>query len=499
MERDFDRRAVLRDVFDFVTCQRPDGSFYGNGGAACRKGAESSLPSKEGRISGKAKAIVESMAKAQLEGFGNPDKEAIAANITKVDEEISAQVQRLQDGSVSKEEIDNVLVKHLDFDIAQSEFVFIGMENGLDTSIAGENGSESAGQLSIARMLASQQLAGRGELTRAEISAAHTMSEVSLKNKAGEELLNRPSKLNSYVGATTHLAVQATGGDSRRLTVAEADGIYFGGLKMSTIEMSVPAAVGTGDGVIGRSGKGSVNSKGINSTDPNRSMYGALINGQAGPKFTGYDRAYVKKQFEQKRAEFVSNELTRAARSPNFKGGFGAPGSGAKYENFKSSVIDSLARSGKPTYTTKVDLSTGSAKGGRVTKSHTLHIVELGRGKYLVTGDFSMNTNAYSSNNNHLKAYQTGIASVIGGKAAKYTPPSASAPAKRSAGRPPSASAPAKRSAGRPRKEASSVPAPKRVGASASKIELRRAIQKAKREGRASDALRLEKTLKDIK
>jgi hypothetical protein len=41
MEKNYDARALLNGVFDFVTCQRPDGTFYGNGGGACRKGVES--------------------------------------------------------------------------------------------------------------------------------------------------------------------------------------------------------------------------------------------------------------------------------------------------------------------------------------------------------------------------------------------------------------------------------------------------------------------------
>ena len=39
MEKNFDSRALLNGLFDYTTCQRTDGSFYGTGGQ-CRKGTE---------------------------------------------------------------------------------------------------------------------------------------------------------------------------------------------------------------------------------------------------------------------------------------------------------------------------------------------------------------------------------------------------------------------------------------------------------------------------
>ena len=46
VEKNFDSRALLAGTYDFVTCQRSDGSYYGNGGTQCKKGSESSLPAK---------------------------------------------------------------------------------------------------------------------------------------------------------------------------------------------------------------------------------------------------------------------------------------------------------------------------------------------------------------------------------------------------------------------------------------------------------------------
>ena len=39
LEKDFDYRQLLAGQYDFVTCQRPDGTLYGNGGAQCHRGA----------------------------------------------------------------------------------------------------------------------------------------------------------------------------------------------------------------------------------------------------------------------------------------------------------------------------------------------------------------------------------------------------------------------------------------------------------------------------
>ena len=41
-----EKNCEWRDVLDFTTCQRPDGTYYGHGGAVCHKGTQATLPEK---------------------------------------------------------------------------------------------------------------------------------------------------------------------------------------------------------------------------------------------------------------------------------------------------------------------------------------------------------------------------------------------------------------------------------------------------------------------
>ena len=56
--------ALAREMWEFRTCQRPDGSYYGTGGQ-CRKGTETTKPEKE-----------EKKGKGGGKGSGNGDKKS---------------------------------------------------------------------------------------------------------------------------------------------------------------------------------------------------------------------------------------------------------------------------------------------------------------------------------------------------------------------------------------------------------------------------------------
>ena len=188
MEKSFDSREILNGLYDFVTCQRPDGSYYGAGGAKCHKGSESSLPqseTKSGKVSAEAAAIAGSLTKAQIENFGVESSEKLAQDIQTMNAETEKQVQRLKNGEVTKAEIDKLLVEHQDFDIAKAEFVFIGMENGLDAGMAGRAGSESAGQWALASMLAGQSLTSSGTMSRDDVRAAEMGQSLAIRNAKG--------------------------------------------------------------------------------------------------------------------------------------------------------------------------------------------------------------------------------------------------------------------------------------------------------------------------
>lgn len=71
MEKNFDSRVILQGVFDFGTCQRPDGSYYGHGGQKCHQGVQATLPTKFARHPAMKKLSPAQQGKvgAALEGF----------------------------------------------------------------------------------------------------------------------------------------------------------------------------------------------------------------------------------------------------------------------------------------------------------------------------------------------------------------------------------------------------------------------------------------------
>lgn len=440
VEKFFDSRQLLVRLYDFGTCQRSDGSFYGHGGVQCHKGVEATAESllastKTGKVSAAAGSMAESATSAQLASLGTT-KEELAAATTLFDEKCQEQISRLNNGEVTPKEIESLLVNHFDHDITRSEFVFIGMENGHDRANILEN-SESSGQSSLARMLAQKEAVESGDMTLAQATLVNNAATMKYELEFG-----KTGNINSYVGAAADVASRASG-NTASLSREQANIYFFGGTKVSTIEMSVPSAVSTAYGTTNKAGlPNTIKRTGDSSMDPNASMYGAMYQGQAGSANAKFTRSYVAKNFEEARTASVAAELKRGAASDKFKGGMAAPGSGAKYNTFKSGVIDNLERSGTPVYTTKTQLSTGGKidpktglPGAITTKSHTLHVAELAPGKYLVAGDFSLNTTGYAANRNQAKAYQAGVKAAEsykrngeGGGVSRYKAPAKAAP-----------------------------------------------------------------------
>ena len=497
VEQNFDARALLAGLYNFGTCQRPDGSFYGHGGSQCHKGTEATPESmlaatKTGKVSKSASELASSVTAEGLKSLGTTEKE-LAAVTTLYDEKVQDQLQRMKDGKVTAAEIDRVMVEHVDFDIAKSEFVFIGMENGMSEGNVVPN-SVSAGQTAMARMLAAQEAVDSGDMSLSQAALVNNAAVMQYEIKYGTS-----GGANTYIGTAADIASVA-GGNTSKLSKEQANVDFFGGTKVSTIEMSVPSASHVGFGAVDKSGKPTILKNGDNSMDPGRSVYGALYNGQAGPAGAKYTRNYVQSKFADARSEKVASELKRAAQSDKFRGGMAAPGGGKKYADFQKGVIDTLERGGTPVYTTKVTLTTGGKidrKTGQPTeiksKQHTLHVAELSKGKYLVSGDFSLNTPGYGPNRNQSKAYQEGIKAVQTGTATRYK-----APAKTSSSSSPRRSA-ASTTKSTTTKKANNTPTPTRSKKGNEKMELRRKIAKAKREGRDGQAAQMEQTLRGLK
>jgi len=82
-----------QDSWDYGTCQRPDGSFYGHGGVKCHKGVESESPSKD---------QVKRVGRALNSSFEDFSKEFGASRQAIMDKSAEEAVKRIEGNSLSK-------------------------------------------------------------------------------------------------------------------------------------------------------------------------------------------------------------------------------------------------------------------------------------------------------------------------------------------------------------------------------------------------------------
>lgn len=374
MEKPFDARSILVDHLDFARCQRPDGSYYGTSGV-CRKGVNAPLTEDEKNAVG------------ALASYAGTDAKSLEARYQEFQSITDAYEAKIAAGDLTYDEVSSMIVNDHGYDLSKAEFAIVGMEpTGGGISMT----RELAGKLAVQEMV-------RNGATLDEASTAQRVSWAGTRMAAGQQ-----SKVNSYEGIASNAASQLTGNGP--LPRSEMLGTYAGGRRMGTVEMSAVAAKTVGDG-----GKGKM--------DPTRSSYG-LFAQQKDSRVAALDRSAVSRQFGSTRAASVKSELETAARG-KMKGAVAVPGGGGKYNTFRKGVVDEFARQGSRAWTLQHQETTGQ---GAKTNNHTVHVVELAPGRYMVSANYSMNRAGYSSKN-VMNTYREAIRRVEAGDAERYTPP----------------------------------------------------------------------------
>ena len=144
MERDFDARALLAGTFNFTTCQRSDGSFYGTGGQ-CRKGTEVSPQDhkkiKEAqaaqdkvwqKMSGPAAAKLDAAARLEMAatvtdvGISEKKYKEIEEEFERRKEEYT---ERFRNGEITGKEMDEMISKYqFSGDASKAPMMIVGIE-----------------------------------------------------------------------------------------------------------------------------------------------------------------------------------------------------------------------------------------------------------------------------------------------------------------------------------------------------------------------------------
>jgi len=404
MEKLFEARNLLSDSLDFVTCQRPDGTFYGNGGVQCRRGVEASREeldkmSKSGTVSADVADFCARNAQTLIDHY-QVDPVATAEIKEEWNRQTAEVLQRIKDDKLTPEEVEGIIVKGLQHDVTQSEFVIIGME---EAGVTGTFDQRLAGKIAAQKMI-------KEGYDKDLVIAQSPIHE-------GANFITKGEVRRGYIVDATQIATNISGQEvSRQGTM----GTFFGGKKVGTIEM-----MGLDSQNVGPA-----------STDASRSMYGVLANSRRSEISRYGDRKYVERNFTKARAEFVRTQLEGAAANPNFKGALAMPGAGAKWASFKSGLIDPMVASGSKVYSTP---QTITLKNG---KKQTIDMLtmEIAPGKYMVSGAFFPGYGRSSAN--IPQAYNNAIRQAKEGKAKLYSPGAKStktSTARR--GRPPKAAA----------------------------------------------------------
>ena len=137
VEKNFDSRALLAGVFDYVTCQRSDGSIYGNGGATCKKGAPATREEIKKVIDVRNKIVSGNAASLLSDGVS---KDALGPSISKsaikdADQQISARANEIAEKMKKGEDLSkelNGFIKNRQFigDPLTAEHLVLGIEEG---------------------------------------------------------------------------------------------------------------------------------------------------------------------------------------------------------------------------------------------------------------------------------------------------------------------------------------------------------------------------------
>lgn len=333
MEKPFDNRVLLVGEFDFTTCQRPDGTYYGHGGAQCHKGSPSQLPTKpvSVKVSDKTAALVDKYVPALESMYQKPmETKDLVESVKAFNADTAVLAETLRNGDLTYEELENFAVNANEgHDIRGASFVVRGMEPGWSGDTSKEDQYVKFGEdLAIERSVS--------RLGTPEMRPVVMLSQIS----------------QSEPGSTTwgRTALEDTKEAAGR--TARSDWATFSGKFKSTAEMLDPA------GRVGVLSPRTYMSSALAVHDylPMRgkslgddTMY-KVLRQQKDPrvKAVGTRNSFMKAFAGKRDQKFLDNLSWSAQNNPNFRGGMAAPGKDAKrWKAYQDLVARHRANGGK--------------------------------------------------------------------------------------------------------------------------------------------------------
>jgi hypothetical protein len=392
---------AIQGVFDFVTCQRSDGSFYGNQGSSCHKGRETKIPVNV-PLSKRVSDFLNRNTKAIRELF-NRETETIATAVNEFDRLKNEYLQKIADGNLSFEEVEKYILEGEEFDVSKANFVLIGQE----PKVSPEYDAASH----MASTLATQRMIESGFVP----SEAHDARRIY---EQGPDVGSTRFRPNSYVAIATNVGRLAAG-ENETKSSNEIIGGFFGGRTLASVEMATVPAWST---MFGNNDKVIDKAKGITGLDPVYSGYG-LFARQRDPRVAQLTRREVEKNYADQRATIVQGILVNAAKNSTFKGAMAVPGSGGKYQTFQENVLNKFwnGKYGEESNIRQVAIPLSTTAGAK-TKDIVSHIVDLGNGKFFTSHGITLVTQGYQSGAKINELRTKALSSWMDGSAKPYTP-----------------------------------------------------------------------------
>ena len=392
---------AIQGVFDFVTCQRKDGSFYGNQGAKCVIGTEAKI-SVNAPLNSKVSEFLNRNTEAIKKFFGY-DPAPLARPLERFADLRDEYRQKIEKGELTLNEVEDMILHNEEYDISKASFVLIGQE-------AKSQADEKAVIQIMADNLASREMMREG-FSMDEATTARRVSEWAPRVDDGT------FRSNSYVGVAANL-VRAASGQDDAASHPERIGGYFGGRQMASIEMANVPAWST---VYGANDK--ITPQGVSGLDPRYSGY-AILARQRDPQVSKLLRREVAKTYAARRAEVVRQSLMDAAQQPHFRGAMAVPGK-TEYKRFQKEVLDKFwnGKTGASSNIRQVSIPL-TTTGGAKTNNILTHVVDLGNGKFLTSHAITLVTQGYQSGQKINELRTKAISAWMNGEAKPYTPPS---------------------------------------------------------------------------
>jgi hypothetical protein len=349
-------QQLILALYDFVTCQRGDGTFYGNGGGKCHKGEESPLPEASKKtLSPKLSRALEAYSDKIDEVWGDGFTQKIKGTMEEFYQAKRDYKEKIDSGNLTREDLLSIY-KNNQYTIPNSsEVAFFGMEPA--NSMNGD--SESlANLLALAKM-------NKDGILRESITGIDQL----LSYGPEEANFGRDVSSGTYVFKMSDLSERfksAPSGKSRK-----AD-IFREGLLSNGNFSPIPAT--------GQSQKEWEDSWGDLLTSQKRSAELEVWKNR-----TTHDA-----EFTPIRRRTILSEVSRAYREGNLKLAASFPGT--KYSKDIMEIVATHKNSGGRVFKNKADFGERGNTTGK-----DVYVLEMAKGKYFVLSPIHPNTQGWKT------------------------------------------------------------------------------------------------------